>query len=153
MAKSKALSARNLHWLDQVAATLPESLRNMPFSQLVRTLREALYMTQSQLARRSEMTQSNIARIESEKWDPSLRTMRRIMAALGCRLALVPSPEKNLQTLIEERIQLAARRRIKRVSGTMAFERQLPDDKTLEGLLQAEVMRIRENPGHDLWED
>jgi transcriptional regulator with XRE-family HTH domain len=47
-------------------------------------------MTQQDLARAANLTQSVIARMESKKAMPQLDTLLKIAAALGCRLQIVP---------------------------------------------------------------
>ena len=49
-------------------------------------------LTQKELAKAACLTQSVIARLESKKNTPQLDTLLKVAAALGCRIAVVPSP-------------------------------------------------------------
>lgn len=55
---------------------------------LIRTTRERSGLTQAGLARAMGTTQSSIARLESAGSSPTLRTLRRVMAAMGKSLVL-----------------------------------------------------------------
>lgn len=64
-------------------------------------------MTQKDLAKAANLTQSVIARLESKKATPQLDTLLKITLALGCELQVVPAvksshikAEKNPQTAI-----------------------------------------------------
>lgn len=58
--------------------------------------RERAKLSQVQCARRMQTTQSVVARLESGRQSPSLRSLRRYAAAVGCRLEirLVPLDKK-----------------------------------------------------------
>lgn len=48
-------------------------------------------MTQKELAKASNLTQSVIARLESKKATPQLDTLLKVASALGCDIAVVPA--------------------------------------------------------------
>ena len=48
-------------------------------------------MTQKELAQATELTQSVIARMESKKAVPQLDTLLKVVTALDCNLAIIPS--------------------------------------------------------------
>lgn len=48
-------------------------------------------MTQEQLAQAACLTQSVIARLESKKTIPQLDTLLKVVSALGCDIAIVPT--------------------------------------------------------------
>lgn len=51
-------------------------------------------MTQTDLAKASDLTQSVIARLESKKAMPQLDTLLKVVNALDCTLQIVSSTEK-----------------------------------------------------------
>ena len=57
--------------------------------------RESANMTQRELAEKSGMKQSAIARIEKMKVSPSVDTLNHLLFQLGYRLKVVPLSEKN----------------------------------------------------------
>lgn len=48
-------------------------------------------MTQKELAKASNLTQSVIARLESKKATPQLDTLLKVASALDCDIAVVPA--------------------------------------------------------------
>jgi transcriptional regulator with XRE-family HTH domain len=55
--------------------------------------REAIGITQKELAERSGLTQSAIARLENMKATPQIDTLFRVLEPLGYTLAIVPNGE------------------------------------------------------------
>ncbi len=53
--------------------------------------RQSKGMTQKELAKASNLTQSVIARLESKKITPRLDTLLKIASALGCNIDVVPT--------------------------------------------------------------
>lgn len=61
--------------------------RPSDFSRIVRTQREALKITQGELASRAGVTRQLVARIENGTGDPALSNVLRVLAALELRLS------------------------------------------------------------------
>ena len=59
----------------------------------IRILRSYLRMTQAELAKRANITQANLAAIESGKADPQVSTLRRIYQGMSCNLSAEPRPQ------------------------------------------------------------
>ena len=55
---------------------------------LITTTRNSLNVTQKQLAEKSGISQSNISKIESGNYHPSVSTLKKIADALGKRLII-----------------------------------------------------------------
>lgn len=60
--------------------------------------RHAMGMTQKEVARAARLTQSVIARLESKKATPNLDTFLKVVAALGCDLAVIPTREEGTRS-------------------------------------------------------
>ena len=56
--------------------------------ELITTTRNSLDVTQNQLAKKSGVSQSNISKIESGNYHPSVATLKKIADALGKRLVI-----------------------------------------------------------------
>ncbi|MCL2222525.1 MAG: helix-turn-helix transcriptional regulator [Oscillospiraceae bacterium] len=56
--------------------------------ELIATTRNSLDVTQNQLAEKSGVSQSNISKIESGNYHPSIATIKKIADALGKRLII-----------------------------------------------------------------
>lgn len=67
---------------------LPEACANI-IDQLIEQ-RKQQHLSQTELAKKANMTQSVIARIESKKTVPQIDTLMKIIMALGCTLEVVP---------------------------------------------------------------
>lgn len=67
---------------------LPEACANI-IDQLIEK-RKQQHLSQTELAKKANMTQSVIARIESKKTVPQIDTLMKIIIALGCTLEIVP---------------------------------------------------------------
>ena len=144
-------SRRAIAHAAEFAAHAPAAARLLPQA-MIRALRAELHMTQAQLAKRAGMTQSHLARIEAGKVDPQLSTLRRIFAALFCDVLVVPQMIKKPQNALFERVKEKARRNVLRVTGTMALEKQTPDDETIRDLVRSEEARLLKRPS-GVWEE
>lgn len=144
---SRVLS-RFIEW----AAQAPDGAADYAAQGLILLTRVRLGMTQAQLAKRCGLTQSHIANIENGKVDVQLSTLRRIFAALDCRLVLAPQPVGDLEELVRRQARAAALKRVKRVSGTMAMEAQRPDEGMLEELVKAETEKLIQSRSSEIWE-
>lgn len=144
---SRVLS-RFIEW----AAQAPDGAADYAAQGLILLTRVRLGMTQAQLAKRCGLTQSHIANIENGKVDVQLSTLRRIFAALDCRLVLAPQPVGDLEELVRRQARAAALKRVKRVSGTMAMEAQRPDEGMLEELVRAEAEKLIQSRSSEIWE-
>lgn len=69
----------------------------------IRALRGKLRMSQAQLANRSGIDQSHIARIELGKVEAEMTTLRRLFDALFCDLLVIPKPRRQLGDVLAER--------------------------------------------------
>ncbi len=155
MTTTKELPLSSRRAISRVAdftARAPAAARLAPHA-LIRALRAELYMTQAQLAKRAGVTQPHLARIEAGKVDPQLSTLRRIFSALFCDVLVVPGMLKKPEDAVLERAKERARRSVLRVTGTMALEKQEPDDETIRSLIRAEEARLLARPSSELWAD
>lgn len=135
------------------ASRAPQGAEQFSPSGLIMLMRVQLGMTQAQLAKRCGMTQSHVANIELGKVDAQVGTLRRLMNALNCRLIVAPLPEKSVEDILRAQAEKAARIRVKRVTGTMALEKQRPDDALLEDLVRAETEKLLRARSSEIWEE
>lgn len=143
---------RAIRKIEDYSARIPAAAQLEPHKML-RMLRSSLHMTQAQLAKRAGMPQSHIARIEAGKADVQLGTLRKVLGALFCDFLLIPRMERDLAAVLDGRIKEKARENVSRVSGSMALEKQLPEDETLRALIRSEESRLRAHPSSDIWDD
>ena len=117
---------------------------------LIQKLRNSLHITQAQLAKRTGLAQSHIAKIESGKTDAQLQTIQKILDELNCDMLILPKPRKRFDEMIAQQARDLAQWRVSRVMGTMALEQQRPDNKTYQRLLKAEEEKLLRNPS-EIW--
>jgi predicted transcriptional regulator len=80
---------------------------------LIKRSRHAAGLTQAELARRANVTQPVIARLEREGANPRLDTLDRVIAATGHSLELGVGPEFGIdETMIAADLQLSADERL-----------------------------------------
>ena len=154
--RKEQLPISSEHMLDQIVSfgrKAPEGLEAMPVHALIRMARHALRMTQAQLAKRAGIPQSHLAVIETGKRDFKLATLRKIFSALGGELIVTGRFRKTPSAMVAERIHEVARKKIMRVAGSMALEKQLPEDAMVKKLIQAEEERLKYEGSTDIWED
>ena len=92
-----------LNELVNYIARAPKSISRPP-EFFLRALRGRLCMSQAQLARRSGVEQSQIAKIELGKVSPDLATLRRLYDAMFCDLLVVPKPRKRPSDAVGDRV-------------------------------------------------
>lgn len=108
----------------------------------IRTVREALGMTQTQLAERSGLTQSMIAGIEGGKRsNPSFATIHKLAEAMNCSFISQLSPKKDIPVFLEEQSDRLAHRIVAISSGSSAIEFQPPSPKAVE----EEILQIKKD--------
>lgn len=135
------------------ASHAPEGADQYAPAGLIMLMRVQLGMTQAQLAKRCGMTQSHVANIELGKVDAQVGTLRRLMSALNCRLIVAPLPDKSVEEAVREQAEKAARKRVQRVTGTMALEKQRPDASLIEDLVRAETEKLLSGRSSEIWEE
>lgn len=116
----------------------------------VRTIREALGMTTSQLAKRAGVTQPRIVSIEKNEENLKLSTLSTIAEALNCRLVYALIPEDSLENIIYNRAKEKAGLILKKVNINMALEDQLVNTNELFDVCTQEV--LNDNP-KCIWND
>lgn len=68
-------------------------LAKEPINTQLAVLRRRLGLTQEDVAKRMNLRQSNVARLERKDENPTVRMVGRAAKALGCRVLLIPEKE------------------------------------------------------------
>lgn len=142
--------------LDEVAIAakaLQRHQRGLDVGPLIVLIRGQLRMSQRALARRAEVPQATISRIESGSLQPNISTLRKIMEALACDLLITAVPRTDLETIRRKQAEAKAERKIRYLRGTMSLEKQEPEQKLWRGLVEDEVKDLLESSGSKLWDD
>ena len=105
---------------------------------LVHESRTSAGLTQAELARRAGTTQASVARVERGGVSPTVRTLRRLLAAAGHELALTARPARSGidESLIARQLRLSPGERLK------AFEAGYADVRKLAGAARRSRGRV-----------
>jgi hypothetical protein len=89
---------------------------------LIREARLRSGLTQAELARRIETTQSSVARWEAGHVRPSLETLNEIVRACGLEVRVsIVSPDLDEVSLIERNLRLTPEQRLDQLRRTVSF--------------------------------
>lgn len=120
----------------------------------VRAVREALGMTGKQLARRLQVSQPRVHKLEQN--EPSgavtLKTMRQVAEALDCTFVYALVPNSSLEETVRAQARLLAAERLQRVSHTMLLEAQMLTNKEQRASLDAAIAELARETPTDLWD-
>ena len=121
----------------------------------IKAIREALGMTTAQLAKRLGVSQPRAVAIEQAEAGKSitLESLERAANALGCQLVYALVPRQSLETIVEERAEHLARRRLQATRHSMALEAQSVDAADEEEQIRQFARRLLEKSGSALWEE
>lgn len=121
----------------------------------VRAIKEALGMTNKQLAKRVGVKAPQSVE-DMQEYEVSgtikLQTLRKLAEALECRLVYALVPREPLEDLRRQRARAVARRLLKRVSHSMSLEDQAVSKKMEESELNRRVERLLAGNPKALWD-
>ncbi|PCI21463.1 MAG: transcriptional regulator [Piscirickettsiaceae bacterium] len=121
----------------------------------LKTVRKALGMSGSQLAKRLGVTKGRISQAESAELTGSatLKSMHSLAQAMNCRFVYAVIPEKEIESVIRARAILKAKEQIKVASTQMALESQTLSEEQLAFEVERLATEIIEKMPSDLWND
>ena len=127
----------------------------VPSEGWLQTVRKALGMPGSQLAKRLHVTRARVAQAEHAELEGgvTLKSMQTFAEAMGCRFVYAIVPPKRIENLIDEQARKKAEALVGTASKHMALESQtLPDKKNAEEVdrLTREIAR---DIASDFWSD
>ena len=120
--------------LDKKTSDLKSAKNIVPQSSgWIKTVREAIGMTVSQLAARLGVTQPRITKMESNEDNLKLSTMKKAAEAMNCEFVYYFKPRTTFQNLVDEQAQKKAVEVLKTVNVNMALENQeIAEDKAVK---------------------
>ena len=144
---------------DEVSRKL-KSIKDIPlwikeypdFTIQLKIIREALGMTQEQLAKASHCSARQIRKIESGEDLPKLATIRQLAKALNTELHLVLIPKQPIQDYLEIKALEKASKLVALSSANSALELQGPDKAQLEQQIQKTKDDILKAKRSILWQ-
>lgn len=119
----------------------------------IRTIRNALGMSATQLARRLGVAQPTLTKLEQSEAAGRIQldSLRRVAAALDCDVVYALVPRRPLQEMVEARRLLVAGREYARAAHSIALEDRADDEPGVKALHDA---AMREGVGdRELWSE
>jgi predicted DNA-binding mobile mystery protein A len=124
-----------------------------PSSGWVRAIRDALGMSSAALARRLDITDSAVRKLENAESNDAitLATLRRIAASLDCELQYALVPKQSLDAMRTQRAMQIAREQVQSVARSMALEDQAVDPDLTEAQIKEIAQILLSKSGKGLW--
>ena len=144
---------------EQLDATLkqlsPLRMLTSPAKGWVRAIRDALGMTGKQLAKRLNVNQQRIARIEQDErlGNVTINTMRNVAEALDCVFVYGFVPTQSLEQAVTKQAKALATKQMKRSNQTMMLEKQQLSEKEKEKAFKSLVEDITSSMPRSLWNE
>lgn len=127
--------------------TLKKVVIERPPQGWLKTIREFLGMTTTQLAKKLEISQPRIIALEKNECNIKISTMERIADALNCDFFYTFIPRANIDDIIYNQAKQKAQKILKKVNKNMSLENQLVNTDELQNdiikeLLNGNITRI-----------
>jgi predicted DNA-binding mobile mystery protein A len=136
--------------LDKRFAGIDMELLKKPPQGWIRTIREALGLTSTQLARRMGVSQPRIIQMEKSEQNLKLSTLEKTAAALGCRFVYALVPVEPIEQTLHKQALAKATKLLRKVNINMALERQQVDTKESIADLAKDLL---DGSLSELWEE
>ncbi len=129
--------------------------RGLPKEGWLRTVRTALGMSGTQLAKKLGVTKARISKAEQDEPHGSitLKTMQNMAQAMNCRFVYAVVPTQTIESVIKDRAVKKAKEQIKAASTQMALEAQSLNDEQLSFAIDQLASEIIEKLPSDFWND
>lgn len=121
----------------------------------IREIRNALCMSNAQLAKRLKVTAPAVTSIEKseQKGKISLETLKKAAAALNCKLVYAIVPETSLEKIYDEQALKVADNLFRKASHTMELEKQGVDDIENREQLSDLYNEIKYSMNKKIWDN
>lgn len=139
--------------LDEILAAV--HLPSRPRIGWIASVRQALGMSKTQLAKRIDITRPSLDELESNEFKETitLASLRKVADALGCDVQYVLVPRKPLEQMIAERALKKASTKLGRVNQSQALEASALEAASLSGAVVDLAKEYEVNRPTDLWND
>ncbi len=135
----------------KASKTLQKVQQNISVGQLLALIRRQLNMSQRVLAKKSKVYQSTISRIESGALSPNIDTLNKLFEALSCSIIISAIPYEDLEKIKIKQAYKQAEKKVNYLLGTMALEKQKPDQKFIDEQIKEEKNKLINSK--DLWNE
>lgn len=120
----------------------------------VKTIREALGMSTYDLARKTDLDQSRISRIESSEANQEIKlsTLKKMADGLGVKFVYGFVPEDDLETIVRKQALKIAKKRLDRIDHSMKLELQGVSKEEQEKALGDLIDKIMIEEPKNFWD-
>lgn len=127
--------------------------KSIPPKGWIKTIRDALGMSSSVLAKRLKCNRTNVTRMEQREKNGtiSLEILEQAAKALNCKLVYCLVPLEPLDKMLEKQAHIVARKRIKAINHSMKLEQQGLDPKQLQQQEDDLVRELLQGDPKNLW--
>ena len=116
---------------------LKKAVIERPKQGWLKTIREFLGMTTTQLAKKIDVSQPRVINMEKNEQNIKISTMERIANALNCDFVYALVPRENIDDIIYNQAKKKALKIMNKVNKNMGLENQLAESEdTLEDLIK-----------------
>ncbi len=116
---------------------LKKAVIERPKQGWLKTIREFLGMTTTQLAKKIDVSQPRVINMEKNEQNIKISTMERIADALNCDFVYAFVPRENIDDIIYNQAKKKALKIMNKVNKNMGLENQLTESEdTLEDLIK-----------------
>ena len=116
---------------------LKKAVIERPKQGWLKTIREFLGMTTTQLAKKIDVSQPRVINMEKNEQNIKISTMERIADALNCDFVYALVPRENIDDIIYNQAKKKALKIMNKVNKNMGLENQLAESEdTLEDLIK-----------------
>lgn len=116
---------------------LKKAIIERPQQGWLKTIREFLGMTTTQLAKKIDVAQPRVINLEKNEKNTKISTMERIADALNCDFVYAFVPRENIDDIIYNQAKKKALKILGKVNANMGLENQLTNsDELVEDLIK-----------------
>lgn len=131
-----------------------EFMWSAPLAKQIRMIRNALGMTQKQLAQKVRAEQHGIAQMEAkDNRDFHVSTLKRIAEGLNCELVVRLVPKENIEGLLERKSRERAQKLISISTANAALESQAPNADLIKDQIEEMKNTILDKHRSTLWNE
>jgi predicted DNA-binding mobile mystery protein A len=126
----------------------------MPKQGWIKTIREALGLTASQLGKKAGIDQSRVSRLENAEktGDLKLSSLQKIAAGLDMKFIYGFVPEGTLAEMVKAQAKRVALKRLEMLNNTMRLEKQALSDEDKKKATEDMIEKILVDNPKDFWD-
>ena len=140
--------------LDRKFEVLKSFVGFLPQEGWIKTIREALALSTSQLGKKAGIDQSRISRLESAEKTGNIRlsSLQKIAKSLNMHFVYGFVPEDTLEAMVRAQARRIALKRMKTLDSTMRLEKQALSAADQKKTLDDMIEKILIEPPKDFWD-